>query len=181
MEQLGVEVDACVHRDVLHVLQAADDLHVFEAGHDGVRGLVDGLQARAAQAVDRRAAGVRRQPGHQADDAGDVEPLLALLLRVAQHDVFDLGRIDAGALDERLRPPATARSSERTSRKTPLSLWARPIGVRTQSTMTARFIGRVSRGSAGSRTLVRQSSVVRRYAAGVSRICSTAMQLRVRS
>ena len=70
MKQLGIQVDAGVHRNVLHVLQPADDLHVFEAGHDGVRSLVDGLQARAAQPVDRRAAGVRGQTGHQPDDAG---------------------------------------------------------------------------------------------------------------
>ena len=70
MEQLGIQVDAGVHRNVLHVLQPADDLHVFEAGHDGVRGLVDGLQARAAEAVDRGAAGVRGQAGHQARRRG---------------------------------------------------------------------------------------------------------------
>ena len=57
LEQLGIQVDAGVHRNVVHVLQPADDLHVFEAGHDRVRRLVDGLQARAAQPVDRRAAG----------------------------------------------------------------------------------------------------------------------------
>ena len=100
VEQLGVQVDPGVHRNVLHVFQAADDLHVLEAGHDGVRGLVDGLQARAAQAIDRRAAGVRRQAGHQPHDAGGVHALLALLLGIAQHDVFDFGRVDAGALDE---------------------------------------------------------------------------------
>ena len=121
LEELGIEVDAGVHRDVLHVLQAADDLHVFEAGHDGVRRLVEGLQAGAAQAIDRRAAGLRGQPGHQADDAGHVEPLLALLLRVAEHDVFDLGGIDAGALDERLARPARPgrRSGRRERRPSP--------------------------------------------------------------
>ena len=35
---------------------------------------------------------------------------------------------------------ATARSSLRTSRNQPLSLWARPTGVRTQSTTTALFM-----------------------------------------
>ena len=45
MKQLGIQVNAGVHRNVLHVFQAADDLHVFEAGHDGVRRLVDRLQA----------------------------------------------------------------------------------------------------------------------------------------
>ena len=43
-----------------------------------------------------------RQAGHQRDRAGDIQPLLARLLRVAEHHVFDLGRIDAGPLDERL-------------------------------------------------------------------------------
>ena len=38
---------------------------------------------------------------HQPDRAGDVESLLALLLRVAEHDVFDRGRVDAGPLDQR--------------------------------------------------------------------------------
>ena len=33
-EELGVEVDAGVHRDVVHVLQAADDLHVLGASDD---------------------------------------------------------------------------------------------------------------------------------------------------
>ena len=41
VKQLGVQVDAGIHRDVVHVLQAADDLHVLEAGHDRVRRLVD--------------------------------------------------------------------------------------------------------------------------------------------
>ena len=100
-EELGVEVDAGIHRDVVHVLQAADDLHVLGIGQDRVRRLGERLQAAAAQAIDGRAARLDRQPGHQADRAGDVEPLLALLLRVAEDDVFDRGRIDAAALDER--------------------------------------------------------------------------------
>ncbi len=99
---LGLRLMSGVHGNVLHVLQAADDLHVFEAGHDGVRSLVDRLQAGAAQAVDGRAAGVRRQARHQPHDAGGVHALLALLLRIAEHDVFDFGRVDAGALDEGL-------------------------------------------------------------------------------
>ena len=69
-EELGVEVDAGIHRDVVHVLQAADDLHVLGTGQDGVRRLGERLQAAAAEAIDRRAARLDRQPGHQADRCG---------------------------------------------------------------------------------------------------------------
>ena len=48
VEYFRIDVDAMHHGNVLHVLQPAHDLHVLEAGHDGVRGLVDGLQARTA-------------------------------------------------------------------------------------------------------------------------------------
>ena len=66
-----------------------------------VRRLGERLQAAAAEAIDRRAARLDGEPAIRPTVAGDVEPLLALLLRVAEHDVFDLGRIDAGPLDER--------------------------------------------------------------------------------
>src|SRR3972149_6365449 len=46
------------------------------------------------------------------------------------------------------RTTATARSSERTSRKTPFSACARPIGVRQQSTTTAVFIVSIVEASA---------------------------------
>ena len=87
---------------MLHVLKPADDLHVLGAGCHRVGRLVDRLQAAAAEAVDRRAADAAWQAGQQRHDSADVEPLLLLLLRVAEHDVFDRRRIDAGSLDERL-------------------------------------------------------------------------------
>jgi len=99
---LGFRSSEASQGDVLHVLQAADDLHVLGAGQDRMRSLIERLQARAAQAVDRRTAGLGRQAGHQRHAAGDIESLLALLLGVAQHDVFDLMRIDAAALDHGL-------------------------------------------------------------------------------
>ena len=100
-EELGVEIDAGVHRDVVHVLEAADDLHVFGTGEDRVRRLGERLQTAAAESIDGRPARLDGDARHQADRAGDVQPLLALLLRVAEHDVFDRGRVDAGPLDER--------------------------------------------------------------------------------
>ena len=127
-EQLGVQVDVLVHRDVLHVLQAADDLHVFEAGHDRVRGLVDGLQAGAAQPVDRRAAGV---PSAGRPSA----PTLRATLKPCSPCCCVLpsttSSISPGSMPVRSTSALTtaaARSSERTWRKTPFSLWARPIG-----------------------------------------------------
>ena len=74
MEQLGVEVHAVVHRQVLHVFQPADDLHVFAAGHDGVRRLIERLQAAAAQSIDRWLRPPRSAARHQADRAGHVQP-----------------------------------------------------------------------------------------------------------
>ena len=120
-EELGVEVDAGVHRDVVHVLQAADDLHVLGIGQDRVRRLGERLQAAAAQPIDRRPAGLDRQPGHQADRAGDVEPLLALSAACCRARRL---RSRAGSMPVRstsARTTATARSSERTSRNTPFS------------------------------------------------------------
>ncbi len=139
-EQLRVEVDARVHRDVVHVLQAADDLHVLGVGEDRVRCLGERLQAAAAKAIDRRPAGFDRQTGHQSHGARHVEPLLALLLRIAEHDVFDRRAGSMPVRSTSALTTATARSSERTSRNAPFSGWARPIGVRQQSTMTAFFI-----------------------------------------
>ena len=61
-----------IHRDVVHVLEAADDLNVFGIGDDRVRGLSESLQAAAAESVDRRPAGFYWQTGHETDRAGDV-------------------------------------------------------------------------------------------------------------
>jgi hypothetical protein len=86
---------------VVHVLQSADDLHVLGAGQHGVSRLVDRLQAAAAQAIDGRPADAGGQPGDQADDARDVETLLALLLRIAKDHVLNRRGINACALDQR--------------------------------------------------------------------------------
>ena len=117
-EELRVEVDARIHGDVVHVLQAADDLHVFGIGQDRVRCLGERLQAAAAESIHRRAAGLDRQPGHQADGPSHVESLLALLLRVAEHDVFDRGRIDAACARRAHGPrPRPGRRSARRERR----------------------------------------------------------------
>jgi hypothetical protein len=62
--------------------------------------LVDRLKTAAAQSIDGRSTGGTGQPGHQRDDASNVKTLLALLLSISQDDVFDLGWIDVGPLDQ---------------------------------------------------------------------------------
>ena len=57
-----------------------------------MRRLIERLQARSAEAIDRGAAGGQRQPGHDGHVAGDVQALFERLLRIAEHDVFDLGQ-----------------------------------------------------------------------------------------
>ena len=71
-------VEAGLHRDVVHVLDAAGDLHVLAAGRDALGRLVDRLQAGAAQLrLTVRAADLDRQPGDEGGHAGDVVALLA--------------------------------------------------------------------------------------------------------
>jgi len=85
----------------MHVLEAAYDLHILGVGHNCVRSLRERLQAAATKPIDRRPASFDGQPGHQTDGTGHIETLLALLLRIAEYDVFDGGRIDPAALDDR--------------------------------------------------------------------------------
>ena len=109
-EELRVEVDRRVHRDVVHVLQAADDLHVLGAGHDRMRRLVDRLQAAAAQPVDRRPAGLDGSPA--------IRPTMRATLNPCSLCCCVLPRttssITAGSMPVRstsARTTATARSS----------------------------------------------------------------------
>jgi hypothetical protein len=83
----------------MHVLEAADDLNVLGIGDNSVRSLGDRLQTAPAESIDRRAAGLNWEARHQSDGTGHVETLLALLLNIAQNDIFDDGRVDAAPLD----------------------------------------------------------------------------------
>ena len=94
----GMDVDRRFHRQVVHVLHAADHLHVLGAGGDRVAGLREGLERRAAEPVDRRAGRREGQVGHQADGAGHVAPQFAPLLRDPEEDVFDRRWIDPAPL-----------------------------------------------------------------------------------
>ena len=69
--------------------------------HDRVRGLGQRLQTAAAEAIDCRPGRLDRKTGHQADRAGHVEALFALLLGVAQYNVLDRARVNSRSRDER--------------------------------------------------------------------------------
>jgi hypothetical protein len=62
---------------------------------------MQGLQAAAAQAIDRRPAGFDRQSCHQSNGTCDIESLLHRLLCIAEQYIFDFRGIDSGPFDER--------------------------------------------------------------------------------
>jgi hypothetical protein len=94
-------LQAHAHRHVAHVLHARADDDVVHARRDEGRREVHGLLRGAALAVDGGRRRLDRQARLQPRVAGDVEALLAELLDAARDDVLDLGRIDAGAFDDR--------------------------------------------------------------------------------
>ena len=105
--------------------------HQFDPGADeGFAGAhgdragrhVHGLHRRAAEPVDGRGRGALRQPGQEADQARDVQSLLALGEGAADDHVLDRLRVDPGALDQRRRSTWAASSSGRTRARLPL--WA---------------------------------------------------------
>jgi len=97
-----MDVDRRVHRQVMHVLDAPDDLHVFGLCDDRMAGLCDRLQPRTAEPVDRGAGGGKRKVGHQGHRAGHVAAEFAPLLRGPEDQVLDRGGVDTAAFDGRL-------------------------------------------------------------------------------
>ena len=89
-------------RDVAHVLNAAADHRVVDAGGDHRRGVVHGLLARAALAIDGRRGGLDGQTRLEPGVAGDVDALLAELLDATTDDVLDLLGVDPGAVETSL-------------------------------------------------------------------------------
>src|SRR5690606_1793494 len=84
VEHLGIEVDVCVHGDVVHVLQTANDLHVLRASDNGVRRLAERLETAPTETVDGSGSRLDGDTGHQGDCPCDIQSLLALLLCIAQ-------------------------------------------------------------------------------------------------
>ncbi len=96
---IGHRVEA-QHRHPAHRFDAGAEEGLAGAELDGARGDVDRLHRRAAEAVHRRPGDVERQVGEEADQAGDVEPLLALGEGAADDEVFEVADRNAGALDQ---------------------------------------------------------------------------------
>ena len=83
-----------------HALDAAGNKKITVIGFHGASRLIDRFEARAAQAIDRRAGNCVRQAGKQRRVACDVARVFARLIGAAEVDVFDLFFIDAGLFDE---------------------------------------------------------------------------------
>ena len=96
--------------------------------------LLTRLQPRAAEAIDGLARDLDGQPGQQGRHAGHVAVVLAGAVGVAQHDVVDGGRVDAGCARPRHgRPAQPGRRGAPIASAPP----CRPMGVRTASTIQA--------------------------------------------
>jgi hypothetical protein len=87
---------------MLHVLDAAGDLHVLATRRDALGGLIDRLQTRAAVAVDRDAAHLDRQSRDERRHAGHVVALFFFLLDAAPLDVLDGRARHADAVEQGL-------------------------------------------------------------------------------
>jgi hypothetical protein len=85
-------------RRAAHRLCAARDEEVAVPRRDRVAGRDDCRQPRGAEPVHGHARDRLRQPGEQRRHPSDVAVVLAGLVGSAEVDVFDLARVDAGAL-----------------------------------------------------------------------------------
>ena len=115
------------HRHVLHT-PGNDDVH--RSRHHRLGGEVHGLLRRAALAIERHAGHVLGQTGCEPARPG-MHPIGAHRVDVAEHDIIDGVRIDAGTLDERgngMRADVGGMDLRQAASR-------RPTGVRTASTM----------------------------------------------
>ena len=84
------------HRHPRHRLDAAGEDQVLEAGADPHRGLVDGLEAGGAEAVELHARDGLGVAGRERGGLGDVAALVADRGDHAEHHVVDAVRVEAG-------------------------------------------------------------------------------------
>ena len=113
-------------RRAAHGLDATPDRELRVTGHHGARCLSDRLEARAAEPVDGRSGHLLREPRQQRRHARHIAVVLPGLVRAAEEDLVERGRIDLGAVDDRAQHVGgqviganpgedTAVSSERTA------------------------------------------------------------------
>ena len=95
--RLGLELDV---RRPGHRFDTATDEHVAVADRDRMRRRVDRLEPRPAQPVDGQATDLDREVGEQERHPRDVAVVLAGLVRAAEDDVLDEGRVDAGTVHQ---------------------------------------------------------------------------------
>ena len=118
-----------------HRLDAAGDDEVLVAGQHAHGGEVDGLLARAAEAVEGDAGRVERPAGVERGHAGDVHRVVAAPGAAAHDHVVDLGGVEAVAVAQRVRAPGPGSAAGgRVQRAVLLPL---PRGERTASMMNA--------------------------------------------
>ena len=84
------------HRHAAHRLDAAGDDQVLEARAHALGGLVDGLEAGGAEAVELHAGDGLGIAGLERGGLGDVAALVADGGHHAEHDVVDAARVQAG-------------------------------------------------------------------------------------
>ena len=87
-------------RRARHRLDAARDEHVAVADRDGLRGRIDGLEPRPAEAVHGLTRDLDGQPRQEHGHAGDVAVVLAGLIGRPEDDVLDESGIDPRAVDD---------------------------------------------------------------------------------
>src|SRR2546422_9646202 len=75
IEEAGAGIEAGFHGNMMHVLDPAGDLNVLAVGRDALSGLVDGLQAGAAVAIDRDASHLDGQTADQGRHASYIVSL----------------------------------------------------------------------------------------------------------
>ena len=110
------------HRHARHRLDAAGEDEVLPAGGDLLRGDVDGLEARGAEAVELDAGDGVGQAGLDRGGLGDVGALVADRRDAAEHDVVDAVRVELLVADRASRAsgrrrgrPAWSRAGSRCS------------------------------------------------------------------
>ena len=87
------------HRDAAHGLDAAGEHQVVPTRAHLLRGDVDGLEARGAEAVELETTGGLGQLGHQCGGAGDVATLVTDWRHDTEDDIADQILIQVGKAD----------------------------------------------------------------------------------